>query len=407
MIAKTSGPNTLNCEEFEFIFCAEHFCGPGTFPCGDGICSDSLWTKPRCHTGRDANFVRKILATSKNDADSCWNFAICQLGFTTFFPNVTPSICSRSECQADIFLFPTDHAIVHPDVRFVYRTRRNFSRGYIQPDYVCYNVSHCKSNRWNLVEVLNRTCIQWNDIDRKFYHKSDWDELIFSLSQKFASCFIAINETKTEELLFHCGSSFFISKNRLNDGSKDCPSSIDESLEHDTCSLKLANRFQCQSSRTQCIPRLFLADLINDCKDQSDEDLFYRCNSYSVEAGCKWKRGFLENLAQFQFFSVCNGFVEFVVGNITDEDGCPSNWIARCNSSLTRCDGYWDCQDGHDEHGCPRNKYIPCNETSNPFYCMNRTTGEYVCYSSDKAGDGREDCVGAIDERVGGYCHHT
>ncbi|CAF1371230.1 unnamed protein product, partial [Adineta steineri] len=181
---------------------------------------------------------------------------------------------------------------------------------------------------------------------------------------------------------------------------------IDELEERDTCVLNLANRFQCQTDKAECIPRLYLSDGFNDCKDGSDESLFFSCQSHSSEVGCKWRRGSLDLSTQFQFPHLCDGFVVIKIENITDEDDCPSSWINQCNSSWTRCDGYWHCRDGRDELQCPPVQHYPC-KNKEQFYCMNRTTGQFACYSSHLAGDGREDCVGALDERVSGYCHRT
>ena len=46
---------------------------------------------------------------------------------------------------------------------------------------------------------------------------------------------------------------------------------------------------------------------------------------------------------------------------------------------------------------------LECNNKQQ-FYCTNRTTKQIECYSSSMAGDGHEDCLGAIDERIGGFC---
>ena len=59
-----------------------------------------------------------------------------------------------------------------------------------------------------------------------------------------------MNETRNNSLLFNCGQSNFISKHRLRDGYEDCDFGIDENQQLDTYSLKLANRFQCQTSQT-------------------------------------------------------------------------------------------------------------------------------------------------------------
>jgi len=312
-------------------------------------------------------------------------------------------------CKKDMFFFPAKHYIAHPAVRFVYKTNRDFSTGSIDPDYVCFDVIVCKDHHWPIVTILNETCSAWN----KFLHllpystyTYTWDDLIFSVRQIFAACFLSDKKTAHNDLLFNCSQSFFISKHRLNDGYKDCLYYNDEVEQRNVCALNLANRFQCKTGKKECIPRLLLSDSIKDCTDGSDENAFYICTVGIFEAGCKWKRGSLEATASFAFYRLCDGFVDFSEDNATDEESCHSSWIHNCNSSLTRCDGQWHCRDGHDELHCPLNPFNPC-KNNQQFYCVNKTNGQFVCYSPDLAGDGHEDCVGALDERVGGYCHLT
>ncbi|CAF1659968.1 unnamed protein product [Rotaria magnacalcarata] len=109
-----------------------------------------------------------------------------------------------------------------------------------------------------------------------------------------------MNATRNNSLLFNCEQSNFISKHRLRDDYEDCDFGIDENQQLDTCSLKLVNRFQFQ---TECIPRLYLSDSVQDCNDDSDESFFYNSLSFTVEAGCKWKRISLSGHAHFLFFT--------------------------------------------------------------------------------------------------------
>ncbi|CAF0927239.1 unnamed protein product [Adineta ricciae] len=394
------------CEDHEFLFCHEHFCGKNMFACGDGTCSSNLWDRLSCSTKRDLQFIRHILSTSMTDKDSCWTYAICHLKFLDVFPHITSSICQRSKCEKDMFFFPAEHPIVYPNVQLLYKTKRIFSSDNVQPDYICFDALKCQYHNWSMITLFNRTCSPWNNFNKIMFSKDSWHMMIFSIQQIFISCTIPSIESKNDDRLFECGQSFFISKHRLNDGYVDCYMGIDEYQERDTCALNLANRFQCQTDKTQCIPRLFLSDGIEDCMDGSDENSLYPCSSYPVEAGCKWKRGSLNITVNFRFLQLCDGFISIKIDNMTDESNCLSTWIDQCNSSWTRCDGYWHCRDGRDELNCPPIPQYPC-KNKEEFYCMNRTTRTFVCYPSHLAGDGHEDCVGAIDERVGGYCHQT
>lgn len=305
-----------------------------------------------------------------------------------------------------MFLFPFDRPIMHPDVYLIYKTDRIFSDNHIEPDYICFNENMCQNHTWPILSLLNRTCVPWFDFSPTVYLKNHWDIFMLDLRQRFHFCFFPVVDIKHQELLFNCGQSFFMSKHRLNDNFIDCHMGTDEIAQRDTCSLNLANRFRCRTSQTQCIPRLHLADGIRDCVDGSDERPSYTCVSFPIEAGCKWKRGSLEVSTEFFFYYLCDGFHDVRIGNTTDEDNCPSSWISRCNSTFNRCDGYWSCRDGRDELGCPSNTKEACkNETK--FYCMDRKTSQFVCHLPELAGDGHEDCIGAIDERVGGFCQQT
>jgi hypothetical protein len=392
------------CDSRNLPLCYEHFCGNNAFACGDGTCSYYLWSKLKCSTKRDLHYIQNILSTSKNDENSCWTFAICQLGFEKYFPNLTYQICSSSHCGKDIFFFPAEHDIAYPSVKFVYKTKREFSPNFINPDYICFDTFTCQNHPWPIVTISNMTCSSWNDVfNSSSFSKNNWDDLIISIRQIFASCLLPNKDWSNDKRLFNCGQSFFISKHRLNDGYRDCYDSNDEMKDRNICQLNLANRFQCKTSQTECIPRLFLMDEIQDCTDKSDESSFYRCASLPFEAGCKVKRGTLEGTTSFQFDKLCDGLLDYSENNITDEDNCPSSWLNPCYSSLTNCDHYWHCKNGRDELNCSSVQFNPCRDKEQ-FYCINETNEQFVCYSSELAGDGHADCVGAIDERVQGFC---
>ena len=199
----------LYCDILELPSCYDHFCGANAFACGDGTCSNQVWSQPKCNTKRDLRYVKNILSTSIADNDSCWTFAICQLGFQKFFPYLTPSICSMSTCKKAMFLFPSEHPIAHPSVRFVYETNRNFANNFIDPNYICFDTLTCQNHHLHIVTLLNQTCSPWNNFTDFSYSKYDWNELIFAVRQIFATCYLPDKETSHHDLLFNCGQSFF------------------------------------------------------------------------------------------------------------------------------------------------------------------------------------------------------
>ncbi len=59
------------------------------------------------------------------------------------------------------------------------------------------------------------------------------------------------------------------------DGYMDYSFFDDELQMINASPLNLANRFQCETNKNECIPRLYLSDNIKDCEDGSDENLHY------------------------------------------------------------------------------------------------------------------------------------
>ena len=244
------------------------------------------------------------------------------------------------------------------------------------------------------------------------YTPKQWDSLIYAVRQIFTSCYISFDRASISPRVFDCGNgSALFSAHRIHDIYTDCFNGRDEAAELNSCSLELSNRFRCTSTTHRCIPRVSLKNGVFNChNDTSDENVLYTCvlqNDY----GCKEKRGSLQSNIRFSFWKICDSFIDFTEGNRSDETNCPPNWTYECNSSRTRCDGHWHCRDGRDELHCERETGLElqwvtlsrCHE-KNQFYCLNRTTQTLECYSHELAGDGIEDCVGGIDERVGGFC---
>ena len=387
----------------------DHFCGWGWFSCGNGQCSISLWTKPICYNGRDVQYVRKILQQSSAETETvtCWTFAICRLGFSQFFAEFDVQTCTSVTCNQIEYLFPTKNPIAYPSVFVIYYTNRSFEYS-VTPDYICYDAFVCRDIYRPTIIKLNRTCNKWKEIMNDWrYTKDNWTTLVSNIRQSFIPCILPKPEN-VNNVLFDCG-PILISKHRLHDKYVDCANNKDELDSHDTCSLGVAQRFQCPNGPTQCILRTQLFDQVKDCSDGIDETDYYHCVT-ALDSDCRRRRGTLEHLKMIKFTQLCDGFVDVQFNNKTDESECPLIWKKACNTTRKNCDFYWHCQNGQDEIGCKYNNYIlkgivlECNNKQQ-FYCTNRTTKQLVCYSNDMAGDGHEDCIGGIDERVGGFCH--
>jgi hypothetical protein len=397
----------VDCGNMESSYCQDHVCGWGWFSCGDGQCTDSIWTQVVCRNQRDIQYVRSILSLTSTVSitTSCWSFAICRLGFKNLFTSRERSACEISICDQKEFLFPAERPIAHPSVYLVYNANRSFEHS-VTPDYICYNAFACQGVFQPTILKLNLSCNQWKEImNYSEYTNQNWTNLVFHIRQTFFSCLLPKPKSVSNSL-FNCG-PVLISKHRLNDGHVDCANNEDERRSHDTCSLGATQRFQCSRNSDRCIPRTQLFDYIRDCSDGSDESKFYSCNAPD-DYGCRWRRGTLQFSNYVDFSRLCDGFLDVQIGNETDELECPSIWKKTCNSTFNRCDFYWQCQNGHDELTCKYTIDLPpihkeCLK-KNQFYCRNRTTGQLECYPPELSGDGHEHCIGAVDERVGGYC---
>ena len=102
-----------------------------------------------------------------------------------------------------------------------------------------------------------------------------------------------------------------------------------------------------------------------------------------------------------KFSQLCDGFQDNHpdAENNTDESDCSINeWP--CSNRYKKCNGVWNCPDGHDELGCGigGDSLVHCSLNRSHF-CLNITTGHPLCLPQIKAGDGHIDCVGSTDER--------
>ena len=403
----SNAPDEICARQFH-TECHYRFCGAGMFPCGDGTCTSSLWNSIGCANQRHFHYVRYVLTQSASSEISCWFFIVCKLGHMQFFPEFDSSdVCKNNTCSQPELLFPFEQPIAHPSVQFIYTTNRSFENS-IMPNYICYDSVLCQHIYSPTVFKLNRTCNHWYEIlNSSNNSQQQWSTLVHAVHEAFDPCILPRSTQHAN--LFSCGNHALVSKYRMNDDFIDCSNGHDEIVNHNTCELTSNTRFRCEKEVNRCIVRRKLLDTKLDCSDVSDEDKNYQCLNRD-DFGCRWKRGSLGSFFYFTFAYLCNGFVHAEVNNDTDESDCLSTWVNDCNSTFARCDRHWHCRDGRDELRCDYSAigsdypfYHNCSKNEQ-FYCINKTGIQLDCLPTSLAGDNVEHCVGATDERVGGFC---
>ena len=419
------GQDEMLTQVFPFNLHVDNRCISGRwFPCDDpdGKCTPYLWTKPLCQSKRDLHFIQTLLGPSTDiETNFFWMCITCMLGFQHFFVDIleiTTLQCKRLNlaCPTVIYQFPfpliRNHFLAYPSVKFLYYSERSFDES-IAPDYICYDAKKCQHFFTPTSEQVGFLCNSWSEImGNRIYRRDQWNSLIYDIRKIFSYCYLPDNHaTSIDSHLFKCDNgSALISKHRVHDAYVDCINGDDEAIDLDSCAFRLTDRFQCKESVSRCIPRVLLLNGVPNCPDASDEISLYQCDLQD-DYGCRWKRGSLVSNNLFPFFQICDGFVDVIYGNVTDETDCPQYWINECDRTWTQCNGVWDCRDGRDELGCNSTFFTRLDLAScvqkQQFFCINRTSGQPECYQSELAGNGYEDCVGGVDERVGGFCQHT
>ena len=132
-----------------------------------------------------------------------------------------------------------------------------------------------------------------------------------------------------------------------------------------------------------------LLSVLNICKNPFSHE----CHEMSL----------LRRKLNVQFRHICNGVLEYGIdkNNHTDESNCLTNeWP--CDSFHFKCNGIWNCPDGHDELGCERltRSSIYCNNTQH--FCLDQLTGNPICLPLININNNIIECLGSFDER--NYC---
>jgi hypothetical protein len=369
------------------------------FACGDGTFSK---TQPQqlfsyCHNHRDRVFRRTIMSYDENPLLSyeCWSTMIAYTDVTKFdelwyddfqWPCHAPDkLCLdfiQKNCEP-LFTFPASPMFGH--VRFLYSSNETFNKHHLTgaPKYICFIERTCKFiSTTTTIKINESTCHLFTDLTEAITWRSGLQDLV-NILRSCSSAKVS-NETQCKNAsmkgLFKCKNSpMCIFTRRVADGNIDCSDRSDEQTNF-SCALNDSRRFVC-SSEDKCISHLLVRNGLYDCLNGEDEEP--PSTNYHL------------------FFILCDGFrqndvIKFVyTGNDTDETDC-EYWP--CNNMYTRCDGFWNCQDGRDELNCSKS----C--AANEFKCVSAKTFDMTCLPAAQAGDGRVDCLGGSDERF--YCRN-
>ncbi|XP_059144487.1 low-density lipoprotein receptor-related protein 4-like [Physella acuta] len=160
------------------------------------------------------------------------------------------------------------------------------------------------------------------------------------------------------------------------------------------CSNCSSSEFMCRPNNCTCIPKTWVCDGEEDCKDGSDE-IKEECENYKCpEFDFKCANGHC-----IQMMWKCDGDND--CGDHSDELRCPqqncSNGELLCKNGQCvplewKCDGEDDCEDGTDEE-CTLQDCV-----SGQLQCQDGT-----CISDMWKCDGQIDCVNGTDEENCGY----
>ena len=359
--------------------CEEYACRPGQarFSCGDGQCVEDF---DRCHSGRDLLLIEAMGARGNLSFD-CWISMVCLTKIKDHIlceeSMASDEMLDRLQTCESPLLFPII-PVVLGHVRFLYDLSERIeidADSVLLPTYVCYDEHLCD----HLIPTFrheNWTCRHAQEINLEpDLTITDWKSLIGLIKSSFLGCttqsFSKVVGHSTK--LYSClNSSKKISTHRLIDGLTDCPLNDDERAFELSCSLNQPHRFRC--------PREI------------------QCRS-PIHSSCDGDWSDPGDVNEFSFYQLCDRFVDLPPitideRNHSDETDCEP-WP--CNNLYTRCDGFWNCENGEDEENCRRqicpSRYHPCVSPEN---------FTVICLVAHQVQDGRIDCLGASDERQ--YC---
>ncbi|CAF3331069.1 unnamed protein product [Rotaria sp. Silwood2] len=191
------------------------------------------------------------------------------------------------------------------------------------------------------------TCCRIEDmiLEKKIDLYTFWH---FFLTDRAKRCLaIGTEQSCSHSSLFHCSRSMrCISYHRLVDDFQDCYFNEDEL--YPSCQLNDSHRFICELDHKKCLSPVAISNLLYECSNFEDElsisELTYK--------------------SQPPFSRFCDGFLEMIDTNETDDTSCE---LWPCDNPYTHCDGNWNCPNGTDELNCSHKMYSSNEYQSTPI----------------------------------------
>ncbi|CAF4331293.1 unnamed protein product [Rotaria sp. Silwood2] len=232
------------------------------------------------------------------------------------------------DCSSEWITVP-EQSIIYGFFQFVYRTNRSmveWSQSII-PDLICFHAEQCSALLFCGINI---------DMNTK-------------LTYRAKRCLaIGTEQSCSHSSLFHCSRSMrCISYHRLVDDFQDCYFNEDEL--YPSCQLNDSYRFICELDHKKCLSPVAISNLLYECSNFEDKlsisELTYK--------------------SQPTFSRFCDGFLEMIDTNETDDTSCE---LWPCDNPYTHCDGNWNCPNGTDELNCSHKMYSSNEYQSTPIH---------------------------------------
>jgi hypothetical protein len=396
---------------------------------------DTLWTMSNGRCIGDPNY--KVNTTFNDTKSRCEHFLRCALsqfggeacgcgrdsGNCT---NVFMKNCSLNETE-----YPSGR-IIAPYISLIFKTQRNSTK--FTPDFFQINgIGRCRG--WSVNVTNIRMPFDSNFTSRNVF-ESEFCRGYQNRSNQ--QCYRSNESTDICQESNPC-----MSKTRLADGWNNCLKKTDEFNQR--CFDVSRHRFRCSTKQSMCVSVTTFGNSVDDCENGYDEFWFggnrrlsdFNCNSFQNDE-CQTLRGYIEQSwsnstptnetsvnAQIPFRSYCDTFWNLKSKDDEDLSQCRQFWV--CAEGQWQCrtgqciDPAWisdrerDCADGSDEelayanltkwiqtaHSQPSDYFSSSCYFPSTFMCLSPSNIEqkFSCVNLSQVGDGKTDCLGAIDER--------